>query len=73
MTRGHDVPVDALRDGGAGAPDRVAREVAEILAGARCSTWFVQTQHHTPVRLPPRRLPDSPRAKAPGAGARRRT
>ncbi|MFE2043009.1 acyl-CoA dehydrogenase family protein [Streptomyces sp. NPDC059477] len=37
--------------GGAGAPDAVAREVAEILAGACCSTWFVQTQHHTPVRL----------------------
>ncbi|MFE2052412.1 acyl-CoA dehydrogenase family protein [Streptomyces sp. NPDC059459] len=37
--------------GGAGAPDPVAREVAEILAGACCSTWFVQTQHHTPVRL----------------------
>lgn len=37
--------------GGAGAPDRVAREVQEILAGACCSTWFVQTQHHTPVRL----------------------
>ncbi|MFJ5263173.1 acyl-CoA dehydrogenase family protein [Streptomyces sp. NPDC088387] len=37
--------------GGAGAPDAVAREVAEVLAGACCSTWFVQTQHHTPVRL----------------------
>ncbi|GGT04841.1 MULTISPECIES: acyl-CoA dehydrogenase family protein [Streptomyces] len=37
--------------GGAGAPDAVARETAEILAGACCSTWFVQTQHHTPVRL----------------------
>ena len=37
--------------GGAGAPDPVAREVQEILAGACCSTWFVQTQHHTPVRL----------------------
>jgi hypothetical protein len=37
--------------GGAGAPDMVAREIAEILAGACCSTWFVQTQHHTPVRL----------------------
>jgi alkylation response protein AidB-like acyl-CoA dehydrogenase len=28
----------------------VAREIAEILAGACCSTWFVQTQHHTPVQ-----------------------
>ncbi|MFK4104332.1 acyl-CoA dehydrogenase family protein [Streptomyces sp. NPDC019531] len=37
--------------GGAGAPDAVAREVQEILAGACCSTWFVQTQHHTPVRM----------------------
>jgi alkylation response protein AidB-like acyl-CoA dehydrogenase len=35
--------------GGAAAPAPVAREVAEILAGACCSTWFVQTQHHTPV------------------------
>ncbi|MGW3031666.1 acyl-CoA dehydrogenase family protein [Streptomyces sp. NPDC001178] len=44
--------VSAPREyGGAGAPDSVAREVQEILAGACCSTWFVQTQHHTPVRL----------------------
>jgi alkylation response protein AidB-like acyl-CoA dehydrogenase len=35
--------------GGAAAPAEVARETAEILAGACCSTWFVQTQHHTPV------------------------
>ncbi|MEV6737023.1 acyl-CoA dehydrogenase family protein [Streptomyces sp. NPDC051104] len=35
--------------GGSGAPAAVARETAEILAGACCSTWFVQTQHHTPV------------------------
>ncbi|WP_164873240.1 acyl-CoA dehydrogenase family protein, partial [Streptomyces resistomycificus] len=35
--------------GGAAAPAPVGREVAEILAGACCSTWFVQTQHHTPV------------------------
>ncbi|MGW0337057.1 acyl-CoA dehydrogenase family protein [Streptomyces sp. NPDC003011] len=32
-----------------GAAPEVARETAEILAGACCSTWFVQTQHHTPV------------------------
>lgn len=32
-----------------GVPAAVARETAEILAGACCSTWFVQTQHHTPV------------------------
>jgi alkylation response protein AidB-like acyl-CoA dehydrogenase len=37
--------------GGAAAPVAVARETAEILAGACCSTWFVQTQHHTPVKL----------------------
>ncbi|MFF8971759.1 acyl-CoA dehydrogenase family protein [Streptomyces sp. NPDC014995] len=35
--------------GGAAAPAAVVRETAEILAGACCSTWFVQTQHHTPV------------------------
>ncbi|WP_460061293.1 acyl-CoA dehydrogenase family protein [Streptomyces sp. YKOK-I1] len=35
--------------GGAEAPGAVVRETAEILAGACCSTWFVQTQHHTPV------------------------
>ncbi|WP_330455935.1 acyl-CoA/acyl-ACP dehydrogenase [Streptomyces sp. NBC_00820] len=36
--------------GGAAAPAAVLRETAEILAGACCSTWFVQTQHHTPVQ-----------------------
>jgi alkylation response protein AidB-like acyl-CoA dehydrogenase len=35
--------------GGAGAPPAVFREVGELLAGADCSTWFVQVQHHTPV------------------------
>ncbi|MCD7444597.1 acyl-CoA/acyl-ACP dehydrogenase [Streptomyces lincolnensis] len=34
-----------------GVPAAVARETAEILAGACCSTWFVQTQHHTPVAM----------------------
>ncbi|MFD8235488.1 acyl-CoA dehydrogenase family protein [Streptomyces sp. NPDC059696] len=44
--------VVAPRDhGGADAPVAVARETAEILSGACCSTWFVQTQHHTPVKL----------------------
>lgn len=44
--------VSAPREyGGAGAPDSVAREIMEVLAGACCSTWFVQTQHHTPVKL----------------------
>ncbi|MFI1167509.1 acyl-CoA dehydrogenase family protein [Streptomyces sp. NPDC020801] len=37
--------------GGAAAPSAVGRETAEILAGACCSTWFVVTQHHTPVKL----------------------
>jgi alkylation response protein AidB-like acyl-CoA dehydrogenase len=32
-----------------GTSPAVARDTAEILAGACCSTWFVQTQHHTPV------------------------
>ncbi|MGY0491706.1 acyl-CoA dehydrogenase family protein [Streptomyces sp. WG-D5] len=36
--------------GGSGAPAAVGREIAEILAGACCSTFFVQAQHHTPVR-----------------------
>ncbi|MFM9366702.1 acyl-CoA dehydrogenase family protein [Streptomyces sp. Da 82-17] len=36
--------------GGREAPAAVGREVAEILAGACCSTFFVQAQHHTPVR-----------------------
>lgn len=35
--------------GGFAAPAAVFRQTAEILAGACCSTWFVQTQHHTPV------------------------
>ncbi|MFJ9709052.1 acyl-CoA dehydrogenase family protein [Streptomyces sp. NPDC101234] len=35
--------------GGSAAPVAVVRETSEILAGACCSTWFVQTQHHTPV------------------------
>ncbi|WNM32279.1 acyl-CoA dehydrogenase family protein [Streptomyces sp. Li-HN-5-11] len=37
--------------GGAAAPSSVGRETAEILAGACCSTWFVVTQHYTPVKL----------------------
>ncbi|WAP53691.1 acyl-CoA dehydrogenase family protein [Streptomyces sp. S465] len=37
--------------GGAEAPAAVGREIAEILAGACCSTFFVQAQHHTPVRM----------------------
>src|SRR3954463_11635788 len=33
------------------APAAVIRRVNEILAGADLSTWFVQAQHHFPVRL----------------------
>ncbi|MBZ6082935.1 acyl-CoA dehydrogenase family protein [Streptomyces olivaceus] len=54
---GVSAPVES---GGTGAPDAVAREVAEILAGACLSTWFVQTQHHTPVRLLGRAAPGLP-------------
>ncbi|MGW1807884.1 acyl-CoA dehydrogenase family protein [Streptomyces sp. NPDC002078] len=36
--------------GGSGAPPDVVRRIAEILSGACCATWFVQTQHHTPVQ-----------------------
>ncbi len=36
--------------GGAGAPPAVLRRVAEVLAGADLSTWFVQAQHHSPLR-----------------------
>ncbi|MDQ1699512.1 MAG: hypothetical protein QOG34_1375 [Frankiaceae bacterium] len=36
--------------GGSDQPLPVMREIVEILAGADASTWFVWTQHHTPVR-----------------------
>lgn len=36
--------------GGSDQPLAVVREIVEILAGADASTWFVWTQHHTPVR-----------------------
>lgn len=38
------------------APPAVFRAVQEVLAGADASTWFVQVQHHSPVRL----LADAP-------------
>ena len=41
-------PVSA---GGLEAPPAVVREVTEILAGADLATWFVQAQHHSPVRM----------------------
>jgi alkylation response protein AidB-like acyl-CoA dehydrogenase len=37
--------------GGSDAPPAVARRVQELLAGADLSTWFVQVQHNTPVRM----------------------
>jgi alkylation response protein AidB-like acyl-CoA dehydrogenase len=37
--------------GGSAASPPVARAVAEALAGADASTWFVQAQHHSPVRM----------------------
>jgi alkylation response protein AidB-like acyl-CoA dehydrogenase len=40
-------PLDA---GGADAPAPVARRVTEVLSGADGATWFVWTQHATPVR-----------------------
>lgn len=36
--------------GGSGASAAVGREVTEILAGACGATWFVATQHGTPLR-----------------------
>jgi hypothetical protein len=36
--------------GGSDQPVTVVREIVEVLAGADASTWFVWTQHHTPVR-----------------------
>ena len=47
--------LDALGDAGllgaALAPAATFRAVQEVLAGADASTWFVQAQHHSPVRL----------------------
>ena len=37
--------------GGAEAPARVVREVVEVLAGASGATWFVATQHATPLAM----------------------
>lgn len=35
---------------GEAVPGPVTRRVQELLAGADASTWFVQVQHHSPVR-----------------------
>jgi alkylation response protein AidB-like acyl-CoA dehydrogenase len=39
-----------IRAGGADAAPGVVRRVVEVLAGADLATWFVQAQHHSPVR-----------------------
>ncbi len=41
----------ALFDPAAPAPAPVTRRVQEVLAGADPATWFVQVQHHSPVRM----------------------
>ena len=43
-------PTASAEIGGGGAPAGVGRAVVEILAGACGATWFVATQHGTPVR-----------------------
>lgn len=48
--------------GGAAAGVPVLREVTEILAGADAATWFVQAQHHSPVRMLAA-SPDTPAAR----------
>lgn len=40
-----------VEDGGSAAPPAVFRRVVELLAGADCSTWFVQAQHHAPLQM----------------------
>ncbi|MFS0693864.1 acyl-CoA dehydrogenase family protein [Streptomyces nitrosporeus] len=37
--------------GGSGVPDAVARDIQEALATGCCTTWFVQAQHQSPLRL----------------------
>lgn len=43
-------PTASAEIGGGGAPAAVGRAVNELLAGACGATWFVVTQHGTPVR-----------------------
>lgn len=45
---GMSAPVEA---GGLAVSEPTRRAVQEELAAADCSTWLVQTQHHTPVAL----------------------
>ena len=52
-----------VESGGADAPPPVARRVTEVLAGADGATWFVWTQHATPLRA---------LVKSPNAGLRPR-
>jgi alkylation response protein AidB-like acyl-CoA dehydrogenase len=44
-------PTAPAEVGGGGAPAAVGRAVTEILSGACGATWFVVTQHGTPVRM----------------------
>ncbi|MFF2173373.1 acyl-CoA dehydrogenase family protein [[Kitasatospora] papulosa] len=37
--------------GGSGVPEAVARDIQETLATGCCTTWFVQAQHQSPLRL----------------------
>ncbi|MET9708502.1 acyl-CoA dehydrogenase family protein [Streptomyces griseus] len=37
--------------GGSGVPISVARDIQEVLATGCCTTWFVQAQHQSPLRL----------------------
>jgi alkylation response protein AidB-like acyl-CoA dehydrogenase len=43
-------PTAPAEVGGGGAPAAVGRAVIELLAGACGATWFVVTQHGTPIR-----------------------
>ncbi|MEJ8281268.1 acyl-CoA dehydrogenase family protein [Pseudonocardia spirodelae] len=58
-------------EGGHGGGERVAAEVAELLAGACAATWFVGTQHRTPQLLArggPGALPAGAVRTGPAAG-----
>jgi alkylation response protein AidB-like acyl-CoA dehydrogenase len=44
-------PTAPAEVGGGGAPAAVGRAVTELLSGASGATWFVCTQHGTPVRM----------------------
>jgi hypothetical protein len=64
VPRGH---LDALAAAGlmdmTAVPPAAAREVAELLAAADASTWFVWTQHHGPVRTVARAAAEAVRSQ----------